>query len=83
MTPLAYLLLVAIPLSAIGTIALALRRGRPSPWQGWETPRIRNRLAELAELAGPAGSGAGTESADVRRERRGLQAELLRRGHRV
>jgi hypothetical protein len=79
MTPLAYLLLLAIPLSAFGTIALALRRGRPQPWQAWETPRIRNRLAELAALAE---SPTASDSPDVRRERRGLRAELLRRGHR-
>ena len=76
MTALAYTLIVAIPLSALVTIALALRRGRPKPWQAWETPRIRNRLAELASAP------AGSESAEALRERRGLQAELLRRGHR-
>jgi hypothetical protein len=76
MTALAYTLIVAIPLSALVTIALALRRGRPTPWQAWETPRIRNRLAELA------GAPAGSESAEALRERRGLQAELVRRGHR-
>ena len=78
MTALAYLLIVAIPLSAFVTVALALRRGRPPVWQAWETPRIRNRLAELDR----ASSAAVTETAELRRERRGLQAELLRRGHR-
>jgi hypothetical protein len=78
MTALAYLLSGAIPLTAFLTIALALRRGRPPAWQAWETPRIRNRLAELDRASG----GAVAESAEVRRERRGLRAELLRRGHR-
>jgi hypothetical protein len=76
MTALAYLLIVAIPLSAFITIALALRRGRPQPWHTWETPRIRNRLAELDRTP------AGMEGAEARRERRGLRDELLRRGHR-
>jgi hypothetical protein len=76
MTALAYTLIVAIPLAAFVTIALALRRGRPQPWQVWETPRIRNRLQELRRAPD------GSEGADERRERRRLQAELMRRGHR-
>ena len=71
MTALAYVLIVAIPMTALGTVAVALRRGRPRPFQGWSSEQLQDRLRQL----GPAG---GADAAD--KERRRLEDELFRRG---
>ncbi|MDP9219711.1 MAG: hypothetical protein M3P23_04130 [Actinomycetota bacterium] len=71
MTALAYILIVAIPMTALGTVAVALRRGRPRPFQGCSTEQLQGRLRQLS----PAG---GADAAD--KERRRLEDELFRRG---
>jgi hypothetical protein len=87
-TPLAYVLIVVIPLAAFVTVALALLPGRGRPGRGMDTAQISARIGELdAELDAAAGTqpgGAtpgGRPSRDLRQERRRLHDELLRRGH--
>jgi hypothetical protein len=72
MRPLAVVLVVVIPWTALVTVALALRRGRPPAFYDWETESIQRRIAEID--AQPA---AGR---DLRRERGRLWSELFRRG---
>jgi hypothetical protein len=77
MTFQAYALIVVVPLIALATCALALRRGRPTAGRGWSTHAIE---ARLRELDGPV----SRDSRDGRdsKERRQLQTELTRRGYR-
>jgi hypothetical protein len=75
MTALAWVLIVAIPLTAVGTLALAGRRGRPRPLQGWSTSQLQDRLVQLRGPVGPDGS-AGSAGPD----RRQVELELFRRG---
>ena len=66
MRGLAYLLVVVIPLCAVGTVALAMRRGRPRPYATWSTSQILDQLTAI---------GAADST-----ERRRLREELFRRG---
>jgi hypothetical protein len=77
-TPLAYFLIVVIPLSAFVTIAFALRPGRPAPGRTWTTPAIKARMSEIDAQAQPSLDPANAKT--LLRERRKLQAELMRRG---
>jgi hypothetical protein len=72
MRPLAVVLVVVVPWTALVTVALALRRGRPPAYYDWETERIQRRIAEID--AQPHGTR------EVRRERGRLWRELFRRG---
>ena len=72
MKPLAWVLIVAIPWTAFVTVFVALRRGRPRPYQGWDSGRVERRLHEL-DAAAPL-------SGEAERERRELWQELFRRG---
>jgi hypothetical protein len=72
MTALAWALIVAIPLTALGTLALADRRGRPRPLQDWSTGQLQGRLAQLR---GPDGSAVGPGP-----DRGQVEQELFRRG---
>jgi hypothetical protein len=74
MTFQAYALIVVVPLIALATCALALRRGRPTAGRGWSTQAIE---ARLRELDGPAGQLTRDD-----KERRQLLTELTRRGYR-
>ena len=83
MTPLAYVLIVVVPLIAFITVGLALLPGRPAPGRTWPTPAIQARIAAIddqltRQQAGPAATGR--EHKDLERERQRLQSELLRRG---
>ncbi len=80
MTPLAYVLIAVIPLTAFVTVALALIPGRPGPGRALDSDQISARIEALdAQLAGrPIGTDRQTRQ--LRRERRRLHDELLRRG---
>jgi hypothetical protein len=72
MRPLALVLIVLIPWTALVTIALALRRGRPPSFHDWDTARIQRRMSEIdAQPDAPRAD---------RRERTQLWRELFRRG---
>jgi hypothetical protein len=83
-TPLAYVLIVVIPLAAFVTVALALLPGRAGPGRDLDTAQISARIAELdAALDAAPGSTppGGRPPRELRQERRRLHDELLRRGH--
>jgi hypothetical protein len=82
-TPLAYFLIVVVPLIAFITVGLALIPGRPVPGRTMQTPAIRDRIAAIDEqLARQQGalSSAGSERKGLERERHRLETELMRRG---
>ena len=79
MTPLAYVLIVVIPLTAFVTVALALLPGRPRAGRAMDSGQISARIEVLDEelRAEPADD---RQVRQLRRERRRLHDELLRRG---
>jgi hypothetical protein len=79
-TPLAYVLIVVIPLAAFVTVALALLPGRAGPGRGMDTEQISARIEALDAELGTASHG-DRASRVLRQERRRLHDELLRRGH--
>ncbi len=80
MTPLAYALIVIVPLTAFVTVALALLPGRPGPGRALDSDEISARIAALDAQLGST-SGGDRQTRQLRRERRRLHEELLRRGH--
>jgi hypothetical protein len=78
-TPLAYVLIVVIPLTAFITVGLALLPGRPGPGRALDSDQISAQIEALdAELGTtPAGD---RQTRQLQRERRRLHDELLRRG---
>ncbi len=80
MTPLAYALIVIIPLAAFVTVALALLPGRPGPARALDSDEISGRIAALdAQLESMTAGDRETQRLHC--ERRHLHDELLRRGH--
>jgi hypothetical protein len=78
-TPLAYVLIVVIPLTALVTVALALRPGRPRPGEALDSAQISARIEALdAQLRGTPADAR--QARELQRERRRLHDELLRRG---
>lgn len=80
MTPLAYALIVVVPLIAFITVAIALIPGRPAPGRTLQTPSIRARIAEIDELLTRQVSDSDVHRKHLERERRQLHTELTRRG---
>jgi hypothetical protein len=78
-TPLAYVLIVVVPLIAFITVGVALLPGRPNPGRAMDTAALTARIAAIdAQLGAAAGS---PDLRRLRKERRSLHDELLRRGH--
>jgi predicted lysophospholipase L1 biosynthesis ABC-type transport system permease subunit len=79
-TPLAYFLIVAVPLIAFITVALALLPGRPAPGRAMQTPSITARVAQIDEQLARQVTDAPSARKALERERRQLHTELMRRG---
>lgn len=80
MTPLAYFLIVAVPLIAFITVALALIPGRPAPGRAMQTPAITARIAQIDEQLARQATDSPSARKALGRERRQLHTELMRRG---
>ena len=83
MTPLAYVLIVVVPLIAFITVGLALLPGRPAPGRTWQTPAIEARITAIDQQLArqqAESTSPGREHKDLERERQRLQTELMRRG---
>jgi hypothetical protein len=81
-TPLAYVLIVVVPLTAFVTVGIALIPGRPGPGRSMDTAALTTRIAAIdAELDAGGSTARGSQLRQLKRERRRLHDELLRRGH--